>query len=396
MNRPSFELASLFRTHWDSYLQTHRALPYQHRAVAGIMGCRTAALGAHKKECSDECGYREYSYNSCRNRSCPKCQGSARRKWLKARLTDLLPVSYFHLVFTLPHSLNNLILCNKEQLYGLFFCKAKETVMKFAFDSKHLGAQPGFISILHTWGQQLWYHVHLHIIVTSGGWRKQDGAWVEHKDHEKFLYPIFAMSDVLRGKFIHSLKRLYRQGELKFPGDLESIADEDAFEHFLNRVASHRWISWAKAPFAGPEQVLKYISHYTHKIAISNNRIEEITDKGILFRYRDYRDGGRVKHCRLCHNDFIGRFLYHIPPPKFVRIRHFGFLSGRTKSTMIPKIRTWFDQVKGKANQLLKATSLTVKKVMDSFVVVCPECGIGVLEFSGIAPVYQVQNQAPP
>ena len=341
------------------------------------------------------CGYEEYSYNSCRNRSCPKCQGTACQKWLKSRLNDLLPVSYFHLVFTLPHSLNNLLLCNKELLYNLFFQKAKETVLEFALDSKHLGAQPGFISILHTWGQQLVYHLHLHIIVTGGGWRKEDESWVEHKDHEKFLYPVFAMSDVLRGKFIKGLKRLYRRGEINFPGDLQSIADDDGFEHFLNRVASHRWISWAKSPFAGPEQVLKYISNDTHKIAISNNRIEEITEKDIQFCYRDYRDDGRVKHCRLRHNDFMGRFLYHIPAPKFVRIRHFGFLSGATKSTLLPKIRAWFDQAADKAKRLLEPVLSTFEGLLEAFVARCPKCGAGVLKFDSLAPAYRVQNWAP-
>ncbi len=376
------ELAMVFRRYWSRYLQDHKAMGYQHRAVGAIMGCRTSELGAHRDEC-DRCGYVDYSYNSCRNRSCPKCQGSARRKWLNARLTDVLPVPYFHLVFTLPHSLNGLLRWNKALLYRLFFRCAKDTILKFALDPKHLGAQPGFIAILHTWGQRLNYHVHLHMIITGGGWRKDEERWIEHAHYEKFLYPVCAMSDVLRGMFLRRLKRLYRAGKLKIPDDQATLVSEDEFEYFLNRVASQRWVSWAKSPFAGPEQVLRYIARYTHKIAITNDRITSIEGDAVRFNYRDYRDRRVVKQCCLPALKFIGQYLDHIPVPRFVRIRHYGFLSGATKGKVIPKIRAWITQYRNIGRELLEAVSERMQSLWDRFSVVCPQCGVGTLAYIG-------------
>ena len=376
ITHPRFELASIFRLAWGDYVKRFGITLQQLRVVKAILYCRTRHLGYHEDEC-DHCGHVEFSYNSCRDRHCPKCQGSARLKWLSARLQDVLPISYFHVVFTLPHSLNGLLLWNKAVLYELFFQAASETLLAFAATPKHLGAKPGFIGILHTWGQNLWYHVHLHFIISSGGWDEERQRWVEHHRHERFLYPVFALSEVFQGKFISGLKQLYRKGKLNFPDDLEYLEDEDSFEWFLSRITSQRWNTYAKAPFSGPVQFFKYIGRYTHRVAISNDRLVHIDPEWVHFRYKDYKDNHTVKTMKLRPVDFIHRFLHHIVPKGFRRIRHYGFLAGNTKSTLLPKIR---DSLKA----LAEAGKRKVEDVIESVFamlgpnnIACPQCKIG-------------------
>ena len=298
-------------------------------------------------------------------------------KWLSARMEELLPVPYFHVVFTLPHCFNPLLACNKDLLYDLFFKKAAETLQEFALTPKHLGAQPGFIGVLHTWGQKLWYHVHLHFIITGGGWSAEKQCWIEHKRAEKFLYPVPAMSVVFRGKFIAGLKRLYRRGELEFPGDLERLEDDDSFDYFLNQAVSQRWVSYAKSPFSGPILVLKYISRYTHRVAISNDRLLEFTDKIVRFRYKDYKDHYKVKTLPLEPLEFMRRFLQHVLPKGFIRIRHFGFLAGNSKAKLLPKIRAFLKNQSETARRILEEGASQLESIRKSWELFCPECKKG-------------------
>jgi hypothetical protein len=338
--RPRFEVADIFRRYGAAYRAKHKLSVQQHKVMRAIEVCRTAVLGGHIDKC-DTCDYTDESYNSCRNRHCPKCQGAVRQQWVRARLEELLPIPYYHVGITLPHLLNNLALCNKAVIYDLFFKAGSFTLLTFGRDPRHLGAELGFIGILHTWGQQLEYHVHLHFIVTGGGLSLERACWKALPFREKFLFPVKAMSKVMRGKFITMLRAAYQQGKLQFPGALAELANPVAFEHFLHDVAMQEWVIYSKKPFAGPEKVLEYMGRYTNRVAISNHRLQAIDNGKITLSYKDYRDDAKTKTMTLSAEEFIRRFLLHVVPKGFKKIRHgglFGYFHRAEKIALAQKL----------------------------------------------------------
>lgn len=334
MNQPPLEVADIVRAQGDRFLENHRPwVPWEHRKVLqAIARCRTAALGGHRDQCP-RCGYRAISYNSCRNRHCPKCQAAARKKWLAARQQELLPVDYFHLVFTLPHPLSPLLLQNKKLLYDLLFQAASQTLLEIGAEPAHLGAEIGFFAVLHTWGQNLLHHPHLHCVVPAGGLSPDHTGWVHSRG--SFFLPVKVLSRVFRGKFVAGLKRLFRQKKLTLAGVLTPWQQEAAFHSFLRTLYRHHWIVYAKPPFGGPHHVLRYLARYTHRVAISNHRLEAITRDQVTFRYRDYAHGNRERRMTLSAHEFLRRFLLHVLPRGFVRIRFFGLLAHRRRAELL-------------------------------------------------------------
>ena len=327
-------LAEIFDLYLEGYLRNHHVSPYQERVIAAIQACRTSALGGHVYRCN-QCGYQRYEYDSCRNRHCPQCQVFQKVKWVAARLTELLPIPYYHAVFTMPHSLNNLALYNKKLMYDLFFKATSSALNTFAQDRRFLGAKLGFIGILHTWGQKLNHHIHVHYIVTGGGLSGDGSRWVNLPYRKKFLFPEKAISRRVRRTFAKLLWRAYIQDKLVFPDSLAHLKHPYAFDRFLNKVAWEDWKSHMKEPFGSPEIVVKYIGRYTHRVAISNGRLNSISDGKINFDYKKYQDGKVYPDDKtLDYEEFIRRFLMHVIPAGFKRIRHYGFLASgvRTKS----------------------------------------------------------------
>ena len=337
------EAADIFRGGGEAFLHQYgKSLSRdQHRALRAIALCRTQALGGHVERC-DECGHAKPSYNSCRNRHCPKCQASARAAWMDARATELLPVPYFHVVFTLPGLLGPLSLQNKKAVYGILFRAAWETVRDLASDPKHLGAKIAMLSVLHTWGSNLSHHPHLHCVVPGGGVSPDGERWLSVKQSPKrksFFLPVRVMSRVFRGKFLQHLKIAYRKGELKFHGELAVLGDPRQFESLLDRSVRDEWVVYCKRPFGGPRQVLKYLARYTHRVDIANSRLASYENGVVRFRWKDYREGGKTKVMPLTDVEFIRRFLQHVLPAGFVRIRHHGFLANRNRSDHLQQCR---------------------------------------------------------
>lgn len=318
--RPVFELADVINSHWQEIVRADQFNTWQLRTLDAIRRCRTASLGGHVDLCTS-CGHVHISYNSCRNRHCPKCQQIQRERWIQARESELLPATYFHVVFTLPEALNRLCLFEPAKVYNVLFNTVWNVLKSFAGDVKHLGADTGMIAILHTWGQNLSLHPHLHCIVPAGGLTKS-GYWKSARNDGKFLFPVKAMSLVFRARFVAALRR-------QFP------KQEKAFYDTLFKTP---WVVYAKQPFGGPEQVIEYLGRYTHKIAISNHRIVSITADKVCFRYKDYRDESKTKLMTLETGEFIRRFSLHILPKGFVRIRHYGILSSSRKQNTLPLI----------------------------------------------------------
>ena len=322
------EIADVFRMHAERYCQHHQLTPEQYKVIHAITNCRTAMLGGHVDQC-DHCRELHISYNSCRNRHCPKCQALRTVKWLGNRRQELLPVQYFHVVFTLPHDLNNLILYNKEQLQRLLFQSAWETIKTLGEDPKRLGGLMGMLAVIHTWSQNLSPHNHLHCIVPGGALVEGD-KWRPSK--KGYLFPVKVMSKIFRGIYVSKLRVLYNANKLKVP-------DEQNVDQLLDNLMKKDWVVYSKKPFAGPEKLLDYLGRYTHKIAISNNRILGCDQNTVTFKWRDYSDNGKVKIMKLHPDEFIRRFLQHVVPTRFMRIRFFGFLSNACKTRNIEKIR---------------------------------------------------------
>ncbi len=308
----------------------------QRRAIKDLAACRTAALGGHEEAC-DSCGHRRFAYNSCRNRHCPKCQASARARWLEARSAELIDVPYFHVVFTLPAEFGPLALHNPRMIYGLLFRAASETLLQIAADRKHLGAEIGFLAVLHTWGQNLLHHPHLHCVVPAGGLSPNGQAWIAGRDD--FFLPVQVLSRVFRGKFIALVKRAYERGQLVFPGRLRPWEDRNCFEQLLDQAVRQDWVVYAKPPFGGAQQVLKYLARYTHRVAIANSRIATFDGQRVSFRWKDYADDDRHKTMTLAADEFIRRFLMHVLPRGFTRIRYYGFLANRHRAQKLAAIR---------------------------------------------------------
>jgi len=304
--------------------------------MRAIEVCRTAVLGGHKDQC-DTCGHVEISYNSCRNRHCPKCQTLRKEKWIEARVDDLLPIEYFHVVFTIPSELNRLVSGNQEVLYNLLFRSSSETLMELANDPRHIGAKIGIIGILHTWGQNLMDHPHIHCVVTGGGLSPAGDRWVPCR--RGFFLPVKVMSALFRGKFLDLLKNCFQKEELVFPDQISHLKHSGNFDAFRRQLSRKKWVVYCKPPFDGPQRVLQYLGRYTHRIAISNNRIFAIQDGNVSFRWRDYADDNRQKTMTLKADEFIRRFLLHVLPSRFVRIRHFGLLANRNRKDNIAACR---------------------------------------------------------
>ncbi len=338
MTRPTLEVADILRACGSSFLERHGShLGGQHRKVMdAIVRCRTSVLGGHRDRCSD-CGHQAISYNSCRNRHCPKCQGNARAKWLAARSAELLPVSYFHIVFTLPHELSALVLQNKRLLYDLLFRTSAATLLEVARDPKRLGADIGLLSVLHTWGQNLHHHPHVHCVVPGGGLALDGSSWVPTSS--RFFLPVRALSRVFRSKFTAELKQLLLQDKLQFHGSLKELAAPQRFQRFLRQLFSKDWVVYAKPPFGGAEHVLQYLARYTHRGAISNHRLVSFKDDRVSFRWKDYAAGSRQKVMTVAADEFLRRFLIHVLPKGLVRIRHFGLFANRKRSASLLRCR---------------------------------------------------------
>ncbi len=334
----NLEIADVFRRHGAAYRWAHDGHldRVQRRVMSAIELCRTAALGGHTEVCSD-CGLIRCAYNSCRNRHCPKCQGHARAAWLAARQADLLPVPYFHVVFTLPAPVAAMAFQNKEVVYTILFKTAAETLRTIAADAKHLGAEIGLLAVLHTWGQNLHHHPHVHCVVPGGGPSLDGARWVGCRSG--FFLPIRVLSRLFRRLFLDALRGAFEAGELNFFGDLAGLAEPAAFTAKLQALRKIEWVVYAKPPFGGPAQVLAYLSRYTHRVAIANSRITEITERSVSFRWKDYRHHGKIKLMTLDAEEFIRRFLQHTLPNGFHRIRHYGFLANGQRAAKIAHCR---------------------------------------------------------
>ena len=369
---PSLELADIFRRYGKEYRAGHRLSGKQLSVMSDIEGCRTGRFGYHLDIC-DECGHLEYSYNSCRNRHCPRCQGIARRRWVNARLNDLLPIPYYHAVFTLPHTIFPLSLYNKTLIYELLFQSAAETLLQFGNDPKWLGALIGFYGILHTWGGKIWQHLHLHFIVTGGG-LSEDGRWIEPKHKGRFLFPVCALSEVFRGKFIEGLKKAYYGGELTIPDQLRYLEREEEFERWIDILVARNWVVYSKSPFDTPQSVVRYIGRYTHRVAISNDRLISMDDGKIKFKYRDYKNKGVWRTAILTAEEFIKRFLMHVLPDGFHRIRHYGILANGRCKAKVKQIRSILSTEGRLSDEPSAARDLEILSG-----ITCPACGKGKL-----------------
>jgi hypothetical protein len=333
--RPRLEVADILRAHGDAYCRRRPVSPEQATVMRHLVQCRTAALGGHVDAC-DNCGHVAVSYNSCRNRHCPKCQGTQRAKWIENRLERVLPVEHFHVVFTLPDILNPLMLRNKKATYALLFKAAAETLLQLAADPKRLGAQIGFTAVLHTWGQNLLFHPHLHCVVTGGGLAPNGDRWISARPG--YLLPVRALSRLFRGKFLAGLQQLIDDDKLDFRGSTEELGDPRAFARLRRQVYEKEWVVYAKRPFGGAEQVFRYLGRYTHRVAIANSRLVSMDDEHVRFRYKNYATDAHTV-MTLDAEDFIRRFLLHVLPKRFVRIRHFGILAGRNVHTKLERAR---------------------------------------------------------
>ena len=344
MARPALEIADILNRHGDDYLRRHAGHLSlgQLKVISAIRTCRTAALGGHVARCTD-CAHTAISYNSCRNRHCPKCQGAAARKWLAEREADLLPVHYFHVVFTLPASVAAIAFANKAAVYDLLFKAAAETVTTVAADPRHLGARVGLTAVLHTWGSALTHHPHVHMIVPGGGLSPDGTRWIACRPG--FFLPVRVLSRLFRRLFLDGLLALHAAGRLAFFGEAIGLADRDAFAAHLAPLRKAEWVVYAKRPFGGPEAVLAYLSRYTHRVAISNSRLIRIDEEGVTFRWKDYRARGKaegqgwVKAMTLKVDEFIRRFLIHVLPSGFHRIRHYGLLASGTRAAAVARAR---------------------------------------------------------
>jgi hypothetical protein len=393
MTPPRLEVAEIFRRYGDAFLDRYgdTLRTEQRRALSDIAACRTAALGGHVEAC-DRCGHRRIAYNSCRNRHCPKCQATAAAQWVEAREAELLPVEYAHVVFTLPAVLGPIALQNPREVYNILFRAAAETLQQIAADPKHLGAEIGFVAVLHTWGQNLEHHPHIHCVVPGGGLAPDGSRWIACEPG--FFLPVRVLSRVFRGKSLALLGDAFERGKLSFHGGLRELRDAGAFRRRLSASAQTEWVVYAKPPFGGPEQVLKYLARYTHRVAISNRRLLALVDGEVRFHWKDYAHGGGPKTMRLKAVEFIRRFLLHVLPAGFVRIRHYGFLANRVCREKLALCRTLL----GIATTPEAATSepsSEAKETLEEVTAaeVCPSCGVGRMVSIATLPAIPVNRR---
>ena len=366
------ELQDVFRRFGPSFRKEHPLPLQQLRAMNAVESCRTATLGGHVDVC-DSCGHERISYNSCRNRHCPKCQGLAKEQWLRERERDLLNIGYFHVVFTVPDSLNPIALQNQKVFYSLLFKAASETLAELSRDPKYLGAEIGIISVLHTWGQNLMDHPHVHCIVPGGGLSFDGTHFI--RSRKKFFIPVKVLSRKFRGKFLAFLKEAYQDGDLKFYGKLESLSGKTKFQALIDALYQKEWVVYCKKPFKSPWYVLRYLGRYTHRVAISNQRLVNLHDGQVTFSWRDYKDDNKTKLMTLEVSEFIRRFLLHVLPSRFVKIRHYGILSNRNRNRKLRLCqRLTFSKIReaqklSAVELLLKLTGLDLR--------ICPVCKLG-------------------
>jgi hypothetical protein len=368
------EVADIFRAHGSWYRAAHPVTPQQAMVLTRLALCRTAALGGHRDHCQ-RCGYARISYNSCRDRHCPKCQGHKRAAWLARRLERVLPVEHFHVVFTVPDALNPLMLHNQTRLYELLFHAAAATIETLAADPRRLGAQVGLTALLHTWGQNLLFHPHLHCVVTGGGLSPQGDRWIAGR--RGFFLPVKVMGRLFRGKFLAGLRQVYDAGQLRCTGTSAKLTDPVEFRRWLTPLYRREWVVYAKRPFGGATQVFRYLGRYSHRVAIANSRLIALDANRVSFRWKDYRDG-ISKVMELAAEEFIRRFLLHVLPPRFVRIRHYGLLAGRNVATRLQRCR----QLLGNHTMAAECLDSTIPKSWSDWVLLwtgedplrCPHC----------------------
>ena len=376
MNTHRPEVADVFRSHGTAFLEiSGRSISkQQRRALKDLFLCRTAALGGHVRKC-DQCDHQEISYNSCRNRHCPKCQGTARARWLEARAADLLNVPYFHVVFTLPDTLGPIALQNKRVLYEILFRSVSETLHTIAKEQKYLGAEIGFIALLHTWGQSMHFHPHVHCLVPGGGLSPEGKSWLSSGN--KFFLPVRVLSRLFQKKFLAYLKEAYEKGSVSFFGQQKHRKNKPNWKRFVSALYDTNWVIYARPPFGSPAQVLKYLARYTHRVAISNQRMVSLRNGKVIFRWKDYADGNKEKSMTLDAVEFIRRFLLHVLPSGFMHIRHYGFLSNRNRKEKLPLCRILIEA--NEADQTSSASpeaeTYDILKIDD--LSICPSCKKG-------------------
>src|SRR3984893_3093247 len=388
MSRPPLEVADLIRAAGTAFLERSRKwITRMHvKVLLAIARCRTAALGGHLDECT-RCGHRvTISYNSCRNRHCPKCQTAARERWIAARQRELLPTRYVHVVFTLPHNLAPLALQNKKVLYDLLFRASAETLLEVARDPRHLGAELGFFTVLHTWSQKLGLHPHVHCVIPAGGMSLDHTHWVKSRD--RFFLPIHVLRRVFRGKFVAALRQAFCDGQLHFHADLSCLAQPKIFAAWLRPLFRKDWVVYAKPPFGGPQYVLQYLGRYTHRVAISNHRLVSFVDGQVTFRWRDSAHHNEQKLLTLTVDKFLRRFLLHVLPKAFVRIRNFGFLANRRRATLLPLCFHLLGSPQQSEEELSTASDANIPRL-------CPKCGGPMLVIERLTAA-EIQLRSPP
>jgi hypothetical protein len=376
MGRPTPELADIFRQHGPAYRQTHSLPLHQHRLMRAIETCRTPALGGVVEWC-DHCQYTHTRYRSCRNRHGPKCQGAAREKWIEQRRAEWLPTEYFHVVFTLPEPVAAIAFYNKEVVYDWLFGATAETLLTIARDPQHLGVEIGFFAVLHSWGQNLHFHPHLHCVIPGGGLSADHDRWIQGR--RRFFLPVKVLSRLFRRLLLEALEKAYAAGQLQFFGDLQPLRDPPAFTRYLAPLKNTEWVVYAKAPFGGPQHVLQYLGRYTHRVAISNRRLLALEDGQVSFQWKDYRDQQQQKAMTVSAEEFIRRFLQHALPPRFQRIRYYGFLANCHRAAKLELCRRLLATA---CTDLLPCptdcrdllVALTASNLR-----LCPQCGIGIL-----------------
>lgn len=373
--RPSLEVADIVKRFGSQYLDNHPVSFGGLKILRDIEYCRTHQMGGHKKAC-DHCSHEEISYNSCRNRHCPKCQSLNKARWLEAREAELLPIRYFHGVFTIPHLLNDLFLANKQLLLSDLFKVVRNTLIAFSSDPEHgLTGQCGCTMVLHTWDQKLNPHLHIHVIIPAGVYLKKEERWI-HAKH-RFLFPVKAMSKVFKGKMVSMIRRRFKNQELQFSGRAAYLKSETAFSALLSDAMAKAWVVYCKTPFKSPKFVLDYLGRYTHRVAISNHRLQSITEKEVRFSFKNRRKNHAIEPCTLKGEQFIGRYLLHELPPGFMRIRHYGFLGSAGKAKNLVKIR----ELIGAKPAFEKPKKLTTKALMLALtgvdIAACPICEAG-------------------
>jgi hypothetical protein len=378
------ELADIVRAHGAAYQRAHPLGHAQRRALRAIATCRTAVLGGHRAVCT-ACGTERITYNSCRNRHCPKCQRVATERWLTARRREVLPIPYFHVVFTLPHPLNPLAQSHPRLIYRLLFQAAASTLTRFGRNPRHLGGDVGVTAVLHTWGQTLTQHVHVHCVVTGGALARDGTRWIPARPG--FLFPVRALAKVFRGRYLAGLQRAFARGEVHVTGGLAALAEPAAFAAWLAELRRQAWVVYCKPPFAGPEHVLAYLGRYTHRVAISNHRLVALTEGRVRFRWRDYADGNRVKVMDLDADEFLRRFLLHVVPDGFVRIRHFGLLANRHRAPKVAQCRALLAQPPPPTPAPPESAQALMLRVTGIDIERCPVCQQGQLR--------QVERLAP-